>query len=74
MSTDAVWMNFWSVAVHVCPCALRAPEQPLETATRTSVAAMTPNRRKMATTSARRTHSLDHSIQGENVAIATTRR
>src|SRR4029079_14819101 len=47
MSVDAVWMNFWSVGPQLCPCTLWLPPQPLESATRTSVAAMTPNRRKM---------------------------
>jgi hypothetical protein len=52
MSVDAVWMNFWSVGPQLCPWTLCSREQPLESATKTSVAAMTPNRRKMHGSSA----------------------
>src|SRR3954447_14010889 len=54
MSVDAVSMNFWSVGPQLCPCTLWLPPQPLESATRTSVAAMTPIRRKMDGSSAAR--------------------
>src|SRR5262245_14292144 len=47
-------MNFWSVGPQLCPWTLCSREQPLESATRTSVAAMTPIRRKMHGSSARR--------------------
>src|SRR6185436_18616698 len=57
MSVDAVWMNFWSVGPQLCPCTLRLPPQPLESATRTSVAAMTPIRRKMDGSSAARSRA-----------------
>jgi hypothetical protein len=52
MSVEAVWMNFWSVGPQLCPWTLCSREQPLESATKTSVAAMTPNRRKMHGSSA----------------------
>src|SRR4051812_23889804 len=54
MSVDAVSMNFWSVGPQLCPCTLCLPPQPLESATRTSAAAMTPIRRKMHGSSAAR--------------------